>query len=75
VDCRVTVGEGSDSVFRESCSLPCDFEGNGKDGSVFVFRTHAREVFWCEAAVNVLAKVLCCKVVRLDLVDMIYCYE
>ena len=59
------------SGFREPCSLPCDFEGDGKDGSVLVFRAHAREVFWCEAVVNVLAKVLYCKVVRFDLVDMI----
>ena len=74
MDCWVAVGEGSDSVFREPCGLPCDLEGDGKDGSALVFRAHASEVFWCEADVNVRAKVLYYKVVRFDLVYVVYCF-
>ena len=74
MDCWVAVGDGSDSVFREPCSLPFDFEGDGKDGSVLVLRAHAGEVFWCEATVNVLAKMICCEMVCFDLVYVLYSF-
>jgi hypothetical protein len=74
MECWVAVGEGSDGVFRDPCSLPCDFEGGGKDGSVFVFRAHADEVFWCEATVDVLTKMFCCEVICFNLVYVVYCF-
>ena len=74
MDCWVAVGEGSDSVFREPSSLPCDFEGGGKNGSVFVFRAHASEVFWCEATMDVLAEMFRCEVVCFDLVCVVYSF-
>ena len=74
MDCWVAVGEGSDSVFRVPCSLPCDFEGDSKDRGVLVFRAYASEVFWCEATVDVLIKVFCCEVVCLNLVYVVYCF-
>ena len=74
LDCWVAVWEGSDSVFREPCSLPCDFEGDGKYGGVFIFRAHASEVFWCEATVNVLAEMFRCDVVCFDLVYVVYSF-
>ena len=74
MDCWVAVGEGSDSVSREPCSLQYDFEGDGKYGSVLVFRAHASEVFWCEATVDVLAKMFRCEVVCFDLVYVVYSF-
>ena len=70
MNCWVAVGEGSDSVFREPCGFPCDFEGDIKDGGVLVFRTCAGEVVWCEAVV----KVFCCEVVCFELIDVIDCF-
>ena len=70
----IPVGEGSDSAFREPCSLPCDLEGDVKDGSILVFRAYAGEVFWCEATVNVLAKMFCCEVLCFDLVYVVYSF-
>ena len=74
MDCWVAVGEGSNSVFRETCSLPCDSEGDSKDGSVLVFRAHAGEVFWCEATVDGLREVFCYEVVCFNLVYVVYCF-
>jgi hypothetical protein len=59
---------------HKACCLTCVFEGDGKDGSVLVFWAHAGEVFWCEATVNVLAKMICCEMVCFDLVYVLYSF-
>ena len=38
LNCWASVEEGSNIVFREPCSLPCDLEGNGEYGGVLIFR-------------------------------------
>ena len=40
---------------------------------VLVFWVYAGEVFWCEAVVDVMTKVLCCEVVRLKWFNVVYC--
>ncbi len=71
--CYVAVGDGSHCVFREPCGFPTDFKGDCEDGDVLVFRVNAGELFRDEAVVDVSAEVVCGKVVRFQLVDMIYC--
>ena len=73
MNCCVAVGEGSDDILREPCSFPCDFERDSEGGVVLVvYRMYAGEVFRCEATVNVLTNVFCCKAVCLKLIYMIY---
>ena len=74
MNCWIAVGEGSDGVLREPCSLPCDFEVDSEDGDVLVFRAYTCEVFRCEATLDVFTKVFCYEVVRLRLIYIIYCF-
>ncbi len=59
MDCKVAVGEGSGGDLRKPSSFSCGLEGDVEDGAILVFRVYAGEVFWCEAAVDMLAKVSC----------------
>ena len=74
MNCWIAVREGSDDVLREPCSFPCDFEGDSEYGCVLVFWADAGEVFRCEATVDVVKKVICCEVVCLKLIYIIYCW-